>query len=118
VTLLGTAGLHASVLALAPGLVLVGAGMGLAIAPLATIILTSAPPEHGGAASGVMTTLQNVGNAIGVAVVGVIFFGALHAGVAHAFQLSLVALAVILLIVLAITRLLPSAQAVTVESVS
>jgi MFS family permease len=109
-TLMGTVGLHATVLALAPGLLLVGAGMGLAITPLTTIILTSAPPEHGGAASGVMTTLQNVGNAIGVAVIGVIFFGRLHAGISDAFQLSLVALAVILFAVLAITRLLPAPQ--------
>ena len=109
-TLLATVGLHEPVLALTPGLLLVGAGMGLAIAPLATIILTSAPSEHGGAASGVMTTLQNVGNAIGVAVIGVIFFGALHSGISAAFQLSLVALAAILLIVLAITRLLPAPQ--------
>jgi len=118
VTLLGIVGLHASVLALAPGLVLVGAGMGLAIAPLATIILTSAAPEQGGAASGVMTTLQNVGNAVGVAVIGVIFFGALHSGISSAFQLSLGALAAILVAVLAITRLLPAPQAAPVETIA
>ena len=38
--------------------------------------------------------MQNVGNAIGVAVTGVIFFGALHAGYAQAFELAVAQLAV------------------------
>jgi predicted MFS family arabinose efflux permease len=82
--------------------------MGLGIAPLATIIMSSMKPEHAGAASGALSTMQNVGNALGVAIIGVIFFGALHSGFAEAFQLSLAALAVILLAVVALTRLLPA----------
>jgi EmrB/QacA subfamily drug resistance transporter len=101
----GTGG---SVAALAPGLVLIGAGMGLVIAPLATIIMSSARPEHAGAASGVLSTMQNVGNALGVAIIGVIYFGAAHSGLAGAFQLSLATLAVILVAVAALTRLLPA----------
>jgi predicted MFS family arabinose efflux permease len=65
-------------------------------------------PEQAGAASGVLSTMQNVGNAVGVAVIGVLFFGALHSGFAHAFELSLIALAAILLAVAALTRLLPA----------
>ena len=61
-----------------PGLLLIGAGMGLGIAPLATIIMSGMKPEHAGAASGALSTMQNVGNALGVAIIGVIFFGALH----------------------------------------
>jgi MFS family permease len=101
----GTGG---SVAALAPGLLLIGAGMGLGIAPLATIILSGMEPEQAGAASGALSTMQNVGNALGVAIIGVIFFGALHSGFAEAFQLSLAALAVILISVVALTRLLPA----------
>jgi EmrB/QacA subfamily drug resistance transporter len=101
----GTGG---SVAVLAPGLLLVGAGMGLGITPLATIIMSTMKPEQAGAASGVLSTMQNVGNAVGVAVIGVLFFGALHSGFAHAFELSLVALAAILLAVAALTRLLPA----------
>jgi hypothetical protein len=52
--------------------------------------------------------MQNVGNALGVAVTGVIFFGALHAGYARAFELALAELAVLLVLVAALTRLLPS----------
>jgi MFS family permease len=104
-------GTHGHVLLLAPGLLLVGAGMGLAITPLATIILSAAPPEQGGAASGVMTTMQQVGNAIGVAVIGVVFFGAVSSGIGHAFELSVATLAGVLVAVLAITRLLPAPEA-------
>ena len=81
--------------------------MGLGITPLATIILSGMKPEQAGAASGALTTMQNVGNALGIAVIGVIFFGALGGGFAHAFELSLGALAAILLSVAALTRLLP-----------
>jgi EmrB/QacA subfamily drug resistance transporter len=103
----GEIGVGGSIAALAPGLILVGAGMGLGITPLATIILSRMKPEQAGAASGALTTMQNVGNALGVAVIGVIFFGALHSGFAHAFQLSLATLAAILLSVAVLTRLIP-----------
>ena len=100
-------GVSGSLVVLVPGLVLVGAGMGLVLAPLASTILQSLEPERAGAASGMLTTMQNVGNALGVAVTGVIFFGALHAGYAYAFELALAQLAVLLVAVAALTRLLP-----------
>jgi MFS family permease len=101
-------GVAGSVAALAPGLLLVGAGMGLVLAPLAGTILHTLEPERAGAASGMLTTMQNVGNALGVAVTGVIFFGALHGGYAHAFELAVGELALLLLAVAALTRLLPA----------
>ena len=52
--------------------------------------------------------MQQVGNALGVAIIGVIFFGALRSGFADAFELSLAVLAAILLSVAALTRLLPA----------
>jgi len=80
----------------------------LGIAPLATIIMSTMRPEQAGATSGALSTMQNVGNALGVAVIGVIFFGALHSGFATAFELSLAALAAILISVAVLTRLLPA----------
>jgi hypothetical protein len=65
-------------------------------------------PEHAGATSGVLATMQNVGNAFGVAIIGVVFFGAVHDGFATAFELSLGVLAVTLVAVAALTRLLPA----------
>ncbi len=100
-------GVGGTLVLLVPGFVLVGAGMGLVLAPLASTILQSLEPERAGAASGMLTTMQNVGNAIGVAVTGVIFFGALHSGYAHAFELAAGELAVLLVGVAALSRLLP-----------
>ncbi len=103
----GDVGVSGSLALLAPGLILVGAGMGLGITPLTTIILSGIKPDQAGAASGALTTMQNVGSALGVALIGVIFFGAVHSGFATAFQLSLAALAGILASVAVLTRLLP-----------
>ena len=60
--------------------------------------------------AGALSTTQQVGNALGVAVTGVLFFGALHAGFAHAFEVSLVQLAVLCVAVAVLTRLLPRAS--------
>jgi EmrB/QacA subfamily drug resistance transporter len=100
----GTSG---SVGLLAPALLLVGAGMGLVITPLTATVLASLEPHRAGAASGALSTMQQVGNALGVAVTGVVFFGALDGGFAHAFEVSLVQLAALCLAVAALTRLLP-----------
>jgi hypothetical protein len=105
VVVIGTGG---SVFALAPGLILAGAGMGLGITPLATLVMGSAPPEHVGSVSGVLATAQNIGSAIGVAGIGAIFYGALDHGFAVAFERGVGTLAVVLLVVAAVTRLLPA----------
>ena len=103
-------GVGGSIWPLVPGLLLIGAGMGLLIVPLTTTIMSGVDPAHAGAASGALATMQNVGGALGVAITGVIFFGALHGGYAHALELSLAQLAVLLVAVAALTRLLPADQ--------
>jgi MFS family permease len=62
---------------LAPGLVAAGLGLGTVLAPLADIVLDRVPDQHAGSASGVFNTGLQVGNSIGIAVIGVIFFGLL-----------------------------------------
>jgi hypothetical protein len=52
--------------------------------------------------------MQNVGNALGVAIIGVVFFDAVHAGYAHAFVRSSLVLAGLGLVLAALTRLLPA----------
>jgi EmrB/QacA subfamily drug resistance transporter len=102
---IGTGG---SLLALAPRLLLIGAGMGLCITPLTSIVMSNLPAEQSGAASGALSTMQQLGNALGVALTGVIFFGALQHGYARALELSLAELAVLLLAVAVLTRVLPA----------
>ena len=55
----------------------IGAGMGLAVPSTINLILASVPPADAGAASGMLTTSQQVGNALGVGLVGTVFFAAL-----------------------------------------
>ncbi len=92
---------------LAPGLALVGAGQGLCITPLTAIVLSHTDPQRAGAVSGALSTMQQVGNALGVAVTGLVFFGALSGGYAGAFERSLLQLACLAVAVAALTRLLP-----------
>jgi EmrB/QacA subfamily drug resistance transporter len=101
-------GVGGSIGALVPGLLLVGAGMGLCITPLTTTVLASAGPQSAGMVSGALSTMQQVGNSIGVAVVGVVFFGAVPHGYGHAFSLSVAGLGGLMLGVAALSRMLPS----------
>jgi predicted MFS family arabinose efflux permease len=100
-------GVTSNVLYLTPGLLLTGAGMGLVLTPLTTTVLVSLPAERAGAASGALSTMQNVGNALGVALIGVVFFDAVHAGYAHAFVRSTLVLAGFGLLLALFTRMLP-----------
>jgi hypothetical protein len=100
-------GVSGSIVWLFPGLVVIGAGMGLLIAPLTTTVMAAAGPDQAGPASGALATMQSVGSTVGVAVIGVIFFGALSGGYAAALEWSLGALAALLMVVAGLTRLLP-----------
>jgi EmrB/QacA subfamily drug resistance transporter len=62
---------------LVPALAVCGLGLGSVIAPLVNVVLAGIRQQDAGSASGVLTTVQQVGGAIGVALVGVIFFGLL-----------------------------------------
>jgi EmrB/QacA subfamily drug resistance transporter len=94
--------------ALVPGLALAGAGMGLCITPLVATVLSSVQPEHAGAASGILSTVQQLGNALGVAITGLVFFGALAQGsYSSAFELALGEFVILLVGVAALSRLLP-----------
>ncbi|HLG92936.1 MAG TPA: MFS transporter, partial [Acidimicrobiales bacterium] len=66
-----------SSLQLLPGFVLAGVGVGLVVAPNANLILAGIRSEAAGSASGVLSTGQQVGGVLGIALVGVFFFGLL-----------------------------------------
>ena len=61
-----------------------GAGFGLVVAPMIDSVLTDVPVADAGSASGVLNTVQQVGTALGVALVGIVFFGQLSSGADHA----------------------------------
>lgn len=51
-----------------------GLGLGLAAPPLVGTILAGVPPRHAGAAGGVLSTINQVGSAAGIAALGTVFF--------------------------------------------
>jgi EmrB/QacA subfamily drug resistance transporter len=76
---------------LAPGLALAGFGIGAVLVPLSSTVLAGVDPQHAGSAAGVLSTAQQVGGALGVAVIGMVFFGS--GAIVHAFVISLWVLA-------------------------
>jgi hypothetical protein len=74
--------------------------------------------RYADAASGVLSTMQNIGNALGVAVIGVVFFGALgrmagSAAFPHAMSSSSAWLAGLGLAVAAVAQFLPRDEGAT-----
>jgi EmrB/QacA subfamily drug resistance transporter len=56
------------------GLVVAGAGLGLLVVPLVNVVLAAVPSDMAGGASGTYSTAQQLGGAIGIAIVGTVFF--------------------------------------------
>ena len=75
--------------AIVPGLVVGGAGLALLVLPLANVVMAAIPSASGGAAAGVLSTAQQLGGAVGVAIIGEIFFATVGAGAADAFRAAL-----------------------------
>ena len=83
-----------------PSLLLLGLGMGASFMPITVLALNGVEPEHTGAASGLLQTMQQLGGAVGLAVVASVYAGrsahgldpALHAGYSAATVLAALAL--------------------------
>ncbi|MDH2427608.1 MFS transporter [Sphaerisporangium sp. TRM90804] len=60
-----------------PALLVVGTGMGMLMAPFFDIVLAGVDDEESGSASGSLTAVQQLGSALGVALLGTVFFGVL-----------------------------------------
>jgi EmrB/QacA subfamily drug resistance transporter len=67
---LSTAGVHTGYPALAVAVAIMGAGMGLVMAPASTTIMTTVPAHQAGAGSAINDTIREVGGALGIAVIG------------------------------------------------
>jgi EmrB/QacA subfamily drug resistance transporter len=65
-----TAGAQSGYLDFLPGLVLVSAGLGLAMAPNTQAVMMTLPPAKTGVGSAITSTTRNLGGVIGVAVFG------------------------------------------------
>ncbi|MFC9424649.1 MFS transporter [Streptomyces sp. NPDC056987] len=96
-------------------LVVMGAGMGLIVAPLTDAVLSGVPREHSGSASGLISTTQQMGNALGLGLVSVVFFGvvddrpasAMNEAFADGFQHALWWVVAVLAVIFAMMFALP-----------
>jgi EmrB/QacA subfamily drug resistance transporter len=55
---------------LLPALVLTGLGMGFTFAPMTAAVMRDVPPRIAGSASGILNTMRNIGQVLGIAVLG------------------------------------------------
>ena len=117
ITLAGAAGLWATVLtqgtavsvwALAPSILVLGAGMGTCISSIYEVAIGDVAPAEAGSASGSLSAVQQLAAAIGSAVVTTVYFTQLaHHGAAHAMTVSVAVVAAIALLDLGLVWLLP-----------
>ncbi len=56
-----------------PGLLVIGAGVGVGMPATASAVFASVPPQRAGMGSGAMATFRQLGQALGVAVLGLVF---------------------------------------------
>jgi EmrB/QacA subfamily drug resistance transporter len=90
-------------------LLIVGMGMGLFIVPVFDTIIAAVTDAETGSASGVLNAIQQLGGAIGVAVLGTIFFSVLaHHGFADALRNTIWWQVGLLVALLVISPLLPA----------
>jgi len=68
------------------GFLLLGIGLSLVMVPVFSAALQDVDAGHAGSASGILNAVQQVGAAIGIAVIGVIFFGQLSQGAYQSFD--------------------------------
>ncbi len=72
---LSTAGVRTGYPLIALAVAIMGAGMGLVMAPASTAIMTAVPASQAGAGSAINDTIREVGGALGIAIIGSIAAG-------------------------------------------
>jgi EmrB/QacA subfamily drug resistance transporter len=120
ITLTAVRGIEVSALSLALVLLIYGTGQGFVMPTLLTTVLSGVPHAAAGSASGVLSTVQQVALALGVAVIGSIFFAALGvpvepAGFVRAIGVALSVNLGLLAVAFALVFLLPRWPAGTVR---
>jgi MFS family permease len=99
---------HASsrVVAFAPGLLLIGLGLGLMLTPSVNVVQSSFPEKLQGEISGLSRSVSNLGSSLGTAIAGTILVSDLASG-NGSYVLAMVVLAVLAIVGLVVSLLLP-----------
>jgi MFS family permease len=105
--LLGLVGASSRVVAFAPGLLLIGLGLGVMLTPSVNVVQSSFPEQLQGEISGLSRSVSNLGSSFGTAIAGTILVSDLASG-NTSYVLAMVALAVLALVGLAAAVRLPA----------
>jgi Major Facilitator Superfamily len=100
-------GTSATAITIAPAMVVIGIGMGATFSTLYDITIGDIDPAEAGSASGALSSIQQLANAIGPAVITTVYFSALAGGQAHAMNVSLIAVLAIGVLSCLVVPLLP-----------
>jgi MFS transporter, DHA2 family, methylenomycin A resistance protein len=71
-----------------PGLIVIPAGIGLAVPLMTSALLSTVPRSRSGIASGVLNTVRQAGGAVGVALFGALMTGHGVSGIRTAFTIA------------------------------
>ena len=93
----------------APGLFLIGVGLGIMLTPSVNVVQSAFPENLQGEISGLSRSVSNLGSSIGTAIAGTILVAGL-ADPSRSYGIVMVVLAFIGLIGLGATMLLPAAE--------
>jgi MFS family permease len=100
---------HPSAWYFAPGLFLIGLGVGVMLTPSVNVVQSAFPNDLQGEISGLSRSVSNLGSSIGTAIAGTILVAGL-ADAGRSYLIAMIVLAVIGLIGLAAAVLLPKGQ--------
>jgi predicted MFS family arabinose efflux permease len=103
-------GASSRVIAFAPGLLLIGLGLGVMLTPSVNVVQSSFPEEQQGEISGLSRSVSNLGSSFGTAVAGTILVSATASG-NRAYGLAMASLGAFALIGLVAAFLLPGRRA-------
>jgi MFS family permease len=108
--LLGLVGASSRVVAFAPGLLLIGLGLGVMLTPSVNVVQSAFPEQLQGDISGLSRSVSNLGSSFGTAIAGTILVSDLASG-NTSYVVAMVALGVLALIGLAAAARLPRVAA-------
>jgi MFS family permease len=112
--LLALVGASSRVVAFAPGLLLIGLGLGVMLTPSVNVVQSSFPEQQQGEISGLSRSVSNLGSSFGTAIAGTILVSDLASG-NTTYVIAMVVLAVLALIGLVAATRLPSRTEVVAE---
>jgi MFS family permease len=107
--LLALVGASSRVVAFAPGLLLIGLGLGVMLTPSVNLVQSSFPEKQQGEISGLSRSVSNLGSSFGTAIAGTILVSDLASG-NTSYVLAMVFLAVLALVGLGAAIRLPASS--------